>query len=214
MKIAFIFAHPDDEAYGPAGTIAKLSQDHEVTVVSLCQGDRPGAEEVAVNRQEAFVNSCAVLGARLVMLEFSDCKLEYASTLSAVEELIENLAPDVVYTHNISDLHVDHRLVAEACLVACRPKPQSTVKELYYSEIPASTEWTFGQLDPQFIPNMYVDVSDYISKKLQAISHYSTEVYEYPDARSIESIQTLAKYRGRQIGVHHGEAFKLVFARH
>jgi len=45
MKILFIFAHPDDEAYGPAGTISKLAKDgNDVVVVSLCNGRRPGME--------------------------------------------------------------------------------------------------------------------------------------------------------------------------
>ena len=57
-KIFFLFAHPDDEAYGPAGTIAKLSKDNQVIVVSLCNGARPGYEHVADARSFAFIKSC------------------------------------------------------------------------------------------------------------------------------------------------------------
>ena len=61
MNILFIFAHPDDEAYGPAGTIAKLSKHNNVSVVSLCQGNRPGNEKVSENRQKSFKEYWALL---------------------------------------------------------------------------------------------------------------------------------------------------------
>jgi hypothetical protein len=41
---------------------------------------------------------------------------------------------------------------------------------------------------------------------------YSTETYDYPDARSIENIVNLAKYRGSVVGVTHAESFRLVFS--
>jgi hypothetical protein len=98
-------------------------------------------------------------------------------------------------------------------MAACRPKPTSAIKELYFCEIPASTEWTFGQIDPVFVPNTYVDVTDYIELKKRVIGLYGTEIYEWPDARSVESVEVLAKYRGKQIGVRYAEAFRLVFSR-
>ena len=213
MKILFLFAHPDDEAYGPAGTIAKLSKDHEVTVVSLCNGARPGNEQVSSSRTVAFEQSCKLLGADFKIYDQPDCSLEYTNTLSQIEMIINYIQPDVVYTHNISDIHRDHRLVAECCVVACRPKPESNVSSLYMSEMPASTAWSFGQIDPQFIPNVYEDITEFIDVKKTVLELYSTEIYNFPDARSVEAVEVLSKYRGYQSGFSNAEAFKLVFSK-
>lgn len=212
MNILFLFAHPDDEAYGPAGTIYKLTQaGHKVTIACMCQGDRPGAAKVATARQKAFKKSCNLLGAKYAMFDGHDCHLEYHETLEKMERLVENLTPEVVYTHTSNDIHKDHRLVAECALVACRPKPESSVKKLITCEMPSSTDWSFGQFGGVFEPNTYVDVSMEIYKKQQVMSLYQTETYAYPDARSLESMESLAMYRGKQVGVHRAEAFKLIF---
>lgn len=212
MNVLFIFAHPDDEAYGPAGTIAKFARGNDVTVLSLCKGNRPGSEEVASARQTAFEESCALLGAEPMMLNYSDCQLEYASTLKSIEDAIKEVDPELVFTHNISDLHRDHRLVAEACLVACRPTPLSKIQALYMSEMASSTNWTFSQIEPIFAPNFFIDISDYIDVKARAMELYQTETHEFPDARSVVSMKALAMQRGTQVGATYAEAFRLVFA--
>ncbi len=212
MKILFIFAHPDDEAYGPAGTISKLAKDgNDVVVVSLCNGRRPGMEEVSSRRKEAFYKSCELLEAKAEIFDFADCKLGYDETLAQVEAIINKHSPDAVYTHNISDIHRDHRLVSECVMVATRPKPGSSVKELYMCELPSSTDWGFGQLGEGFLPNLYVDVTEFAILKMAVLELYETETYDYPDARSIESMNVLSKYRGKQVGVIAAEAFKQIF---
>lgn len=213
MNILFIFAHPDDEAYGPAGTIAKLAVDHTVTVISLCNGSRPGNEHVSKSRTDAFVKSCTMLGAKWKIYNSPDCSLNARDALSIIEMLIDTIQPDIVYTHNISDVHADHRIVAEACLVACRPKPGSSVDALYMCETAASTDWSFGQIEPVFVPNVFVDITACIDVKKRVIQLYSTEIYEFPDARSLGSIEAMALCRGKQVGVFNAEAFKLVFKR-
>lgn len=211
MNILFILAHPDDEAYGPAGTIAKLASTNNVTVVSLCNGSRPGNENVASVRAGTFMHTCESLGARYHLYNFQDCTLTYDSTLKLIEDVIKIEDPDIVYTHNISDIHKDHRLVAECCMVACRPKPESKVRALYMCEIPASTEWAFGQFG-EFKPNIFVDITEYMELKTKLLSQYQSEVYNAPDARSIENMQAIAAKRGMQVGVEFAEAFQLVFA--
>ena len=214
MNILFAFAHPDDEAFGPCCTIRKLvNEGHSVTVASMCNGARPGAVHVAQDRQLAFAESCRLLGATSVIGVRDDLTVTYTEAVNYAVALIDELKPDVVYTNNISDINADHRLMAEGCLVACRPKPTSSVKELYFCEIPGSTEWSFNQLYPLYEPNVYVDVDDLIDFKRQLISLYSTENYPFPDARSVESSIVLAERRGVSVGAKHAESFKLIFSR-
>ncbi len=213
MKIVFIFAHPDDESFGPGGTIAKLSLDTDVHVFSLCNGARPGNENVSSQRVKSFYEACKLFGATGTIHNVPDLALTAQPTIHKLESIIAQMKPDVVYTHSISDIHQDHRVVAEATMVACRPKPQSTIKELYFCEIPASSDWSFYKVQPTFEPNVFVDVGDFINIKKQALDLYQTETYQYPDARSIESMETRAKFRGTQIGVNYAEAFQLVFSR-
>ena len=214
MNVLFIVAHPDDEAYGPYGTIARLaSQGNTVTVFCFCNGARPGFESVSKARTDVFAKNCDKLGVKWRMQDNPDLSLEYAATVKTVEGLVTVFQPEAVYTHNISDLNKDHRTIAEAALVACRPKPHGRVNKLYFFEVPSSTDWTFSQLQPTFEPNTFVNIENHIEQKRQALANYSTETYAFPDARSVEAMETLAKYRGFQVGYKYAEAFKLVFAR-
>lgn len=212
MNILFIFAHPDDEAFGPAGTIYQLSKTHNVTVASICQGNKPGFENVSISREKAFKNSCKLLGANGILGSGSDVRLGHSLASKEIEKLFCLHKPNIVYTHNISDLHKDHRLVAECVLVASRPKLSSTVKALYMCEMPSSTDWSFGQLEPQFKPNYYRKMQDKdMELKKKVMSLYNTETYPYPDPRSLKSMEILAMYRGKQVGVRVAEAFSQIF---
>lgn len=61
-----------------------------------------------------------------------------------------------------------------------------------------------------FIPNTFIDISNYLDKKVKAMSYYTTQLKSFPHPRSIESITTLAKLRGTIIGVEAAEAFCLI----
>lgn len=211
MNILFLFAHMDDEAFGPAGTIAKLAKTNNVTVVSLCKGDRPGSETVMTPRREAFIKSCELLGVSYMLFSSSDLRLEYHTAMQDATSVMNIVNPDVVYTHNSSDLHKDHRLVAEIALALCRPTPGSRITELYMCELPNSTPWAFDQLGPTFVPNTYVDVTEYIDIKEEVLSYYNTELRDYPDARSVKAMTELAAYRGTHVGTQYAEAFKQVY---
>lgn len=215
MRVLFLVAHPDDEAYGPFGTIHKLvEQGHHVEVYSMCNGKRPGSTHVSQDRVETFKNNCETLGVKWKIWDNNDLTLVQQETNEFVSQLVELGKFEVVYTHNISDLNNDHRVLAEAALVACRPKPNNTVNKLYFFEVPSSTDWTFLQVQPVFEPNTYVAIDeDVVGLKERAMASYSTETYEFPDARSTEAMITLMKYRGYQTGFKYAEAFKLVFSR-
>jgi N-acetylglucosamine malate deacetylase 1 len=215
MKVLFIVAHPDDEAYGPYGTMARMIHEgNQVLVLCLCAGTRPGSPNgTAELRTTAFVNNCNRLGVEYKMWNNDDLSLELNTTAHLLTQMVDVYKPEIVYTHNISDMNHDHQIVAEATMIACRPKPECSVNELYFFEVPSSTDWTFSQIQPAFQPTTYVDISDCVLTKQKALSAYTTETYKFPDARSIEAMTTLAKYRGFQVGFEYAEAFRLVFSR-
>ncbi len=211
MKILFVIAHLDDESFGPAGTISKLSKKNEIFIMSLCKG-RLNNKKVFEKRIDSFFKSCKELNSIPIIMNNEDLFLEEKNCINDIEKTILKINPEIIYTHNISDIHKDHQLVSKSCLVACRPKINSKIRELYMFETSASTEWSFGQIEPIFIPNVFVNIKDHYETKIKCLSFYESELYDYPDARSLKSVDIMSSYRGKQIGIERAEAFKLIFS--
>jgi len=124
-----------------------------------------------------------------------------------VEKFINIYQPEIIYTHHSGDLNIDHRLTYQAVMTATRPMQDQCVKEIYTFEIPSSTEWSF---DYSFKPNIFVDISDMIDLKLQALNCYESEMREFPHPRSPEAIRVNALRWGSVVGCNYTEAFCLV----
>ena len=127
-----------------------------------------------------------------------------------VEALVSMAKPDVIYTHSLADLNRDHRVTAEAVMVATRPAPGSGVRVVYAFETPSATEWGFGRFG-EFRPTVYQEIGpvDW-GAKMTALGCYKEEMRPYPHPRSVEAIEALARCRGAQVGVEMAEAFELI----
>ena len=119
---------------------------------------------------------------------------------------VDSVGPDIVYTTPYCDVNLDHRVVCEATIVATRPLPGSTVRKVLSYEIAPTTR--FG-IQP-FAPNIYVDISKCLDKKLEAMACYKTELREYPHPRSLRGLELLARERGLGVGVEAAECFYLI----
>ena len=144
-------------------------------------------------------------------LDFPDNRMDRVALLDvtqAIEKKINELQPDIIYTHHIGDLNIDHQITHKAVMTACRPQPDFCVKEIYSFEVLSSTEWQTPGLSP-FEPNVYVDITDFIETKKQVLMAYIDEMRLPPHSRSIENALRLNKYRGNVIGKQYAEAFVL-----
>jgi len=213
--ILIVAAHPDDEVLGCGGTMARhASEGDEVYVVFMSDGvtSRTGVESNEVEvRKQAAKDASNILG--IVQsprfLGFPDNRMDTVALLDIVqtlEQVINEIEPEVVYTHHLGDLNIDHKITHQAVMTACRPQPEFCVREIYSFEVLSSTEWSTNN---PFIPNYFVDISDTLELKISAIKAYSSELRTFPHARSIESIKALAKYRGASMGIRAAEAFKV-----
>jgi LmbE family N-acetylglucosaminyl deacetylase len=222
MKVLVIAAHPDDEVLGCGATAARLAgEQHEVHFAILGEGvtSRHAQRSDADARQLAELHrqaqaATAKLGAKsLVLHKLPDNRLDTVPLLEVVklvEELVDRLKPDVIYTHHPGDLNVDHGVIHRAVLTATRPISGQSVREIYAFEIPSSTEWAFGSLQPTFRPNVFVDVAATLEAKIAAMACYETESREFPHPRSPEALRAVARHWGSVVGCDAAEAFELV----
>lgn len=215
--ILVVAAHTDDEALGCGGTIAKhVAQGDTVYAVFLADGvtSRPDStSEELEARNAAAARAHSILGIKQsFMLGLPDNRMDSMPLLDIVQKLesvLEEVKPQVIYTHHHGDLNIDHRISHQAVMTACRPVPSASVKEIYTFEVLSATEWNTPGSAP-FIPNVFVDISDYLDIKLQAIDAYSLEMREAPHSRSFEHVEVLAKHRGYTVGMMAVEGFMLV----
>ena len=212
-----VAAHTDDEALGCGGTIARHVADGDtVYVVFMADGV---SSRLSATSAEHELRSAAAENARKILgihknfyLNFPDNKMDSLPLLDIVQKLeavISKLQPEVIYTHHGGDLNIDHRITHQAVITACRPTPESSIREIYAFEVMSSTEWNHSA-SCHFIPNTFVNISDYWNQKQKALEAYQLEMRPTPHSRSIEHLEALAEHRGHSIGLKYAESFALV----
>lgn len=217
-SILVVAAHPDDEVLGCGGYIAnQVWSGDEVFVTFLSDGvtsrqGNLGLQEIESRRNAARLAS-KVLGASDVSFgDFPDNKLDAVPLLEiikSIEAVVERVRPQIVLTHFGGDLNIDHRIVNQAVLTACRPVPKQGVKEILFFEVPSSTEWQVPIEGEAFTPTWFEDISETLETKIKALTIYEHELREWPHPRSVKAVEHLAHWRGASCGVDAAEAFVL-----
>lgn len=221
-SVLVLAAHPDDEVLGCCGTMAHLVQEgREVHIAILGEGatsryqqrdkaDRSKVETLLDNSQQVadMIGAKQVLNYGLPDNRFDTLPL--LDVVKIVEKLILEIEPAVIYTHHPGDLNIDHGIVFRAALTATRPVPGCPVRDLFVFEIPSSTEWSFSMYKPEFRPNVFVDITDTIDIKVEAMQTYKSESRSFPHPRSPESLRGIASRWGSVVGVEYAEAFELI----
>jgi LmbE family N-acetylglucosaminyl deacetylase len=222
-RVLVVAAHPDDEVLGCGGTIARHSDaGDQVQVLIVAEGatsrqqqrDRNQATGELSALAQAAQQTGAILGAQGVeLLDLPDNRLDSLDRLDLIKQIEERIAhhqPQVVYVHHAGDVNVDHRRLHEAVVTACRPTPGQPVRRLLSFEVASSTEWQPPGSALPFQPNWFVDISAQWSRKREALAAYASEMRPWPHARSLETLEHLARWRGAQVGVEAAEAFHLL----
>ena len=127
-----------------------------------------------------------------------------------IAQLIKDVSPEEIYIPHRGDMHLDHKMVVDACMVALRPRFDYSVKRIYAYETLSETEWDIPNTTNAFIPNVYVDISEHIDTKINAMKEYKNQICEFPNPRSAEGIKALAMLRGSTISKPYAEAFMLI----
>lgn len=222
MNILFFAPHPDDEVLGCGGVMAKYVEQGDSVYVCVVTSGKPPIfdDSVAVQNQwphtlyPEIQKSHELLGVKeTFFLQCPAADLESTPRYmlnQMVFEIVQKVCPEIVYIPHFGDMQKDHTITSEAVMVAIRPKGNHIVRKVYSYETLSETEWNVPHVTNVFIPNTYVDISNYLSKKLDAMSCYQSQLAEFPNPRSLEAVKALAKLRGSTMGAKAAEAFVLI----
>ena len=217
MNKVLVFApHPDDEILGCGGTMIKhIDAGDEVYVCIVTKGCLPlfSPEGTEKTRSEARACHQHIGVKKTFFLDFPAVMIDKENRYEVngkILDVVKEVQPDEVYIPHWGDMQKDHQIVADACMVALRPKYEPKVKRIYSYETMSETAWNAPNVQNEFIPNVYVDITDTIDRKIEALGFFKTQLSPFPDARSLESVEALAKYRGALMHMKAAEAFMLI----
>ena len=207
MTVLFIGAHPDDIELGCGGTICyHIEKNHEVFCYHLTNGVYTDINNKSIRNKEEILNtslkSLTTLGVKEDNISFTDIN---ATELKVNKKMISELQKFIVlkkittiYTHPDPDTyHQDHRAAHNITMAGAR----RYVNNIFTFEL------MFNFAQGLMIPNYYVDISNYIEKKKKSLRYHITEFDKYGGEKWIESLVSLAQYRGIQVNTKYAEAF-------
>jgi LmbE family N-acetylglucosaminyl deacetylase len=206
MKILVIAPHPDDEVLGMGGTIKKLSKKNKIILCVVSEGATAQYKDKKMIkvRRDSCKKTAKILGiSQTIFLDYPDMRLNlsHLDINKKLEEIVEKYRPEIVYTAPKNDLNLDHQMVFNSTLVACRPK--SGVKQILCYEIQGNTK-------VPFVPNVFENIEKEFPYKIKGFKMYKSEIEEFPNPRSIAAIENLAIQRGIESGTRKAEAFELI----
>ena len=196
MNILAIGAHPDDIEFGCGGTLLRYSRfGHNVSYLVLTYGDLGGDPGMRSKEQQEAVN---FLGAKnLFWGGFSDTKVvDNHDLILKIEDVVQQVSPDIVFLNYWDDVHQDHRAAAQAGVSATR-----YTSEVLFYEVPTSQ---------RFEPDIFVDIKDVLNDKLKLLELHASQVHKtrVENLTILESVRSCANFRGFQGRVKFAEGFK------
>ena len=219
MNVLAIGSHPDDLEIGCGGTLIRYAREgHKVTMCTISNGDKGHVvimpDELCEIRRKESEAAAELIGADYYCIDLGDGFVECGNkeARDKLIELIRKTKPDVIITHNPDDYMRDHM---QTSALAYDASFVSTLPHLF-TESKFTTEFppifymdTLAGIG--FIPTEYVDISDVIELKLQALACHESQIKWMRDHDRIDFLdfaRTCNKYRGFQASVAYAEGFR------
>lgn len=221
-KVLCIAVHADDETLGCGGTMLKHKALGDEIHWLLLTGP---TDNHPCNFSQEHIEARAERVSRVVKaygydsLEFLALPTQLLHTLDIrdiikkISEVINNIQPNIIYMMFANDVHSDHRVAFDAVYSCTKSFRYPFIEKIYMMETLSETEFALATPARTFLPNVYVDITDYIDRKLEIMQMYPKEVMQEPYPRSLSSIKALARVRGSRAGVMYAEAFQLLYER-
>jgi LmbE family N-acetylglucosaminyl deacetylase len=216
MKTLVIAPHPDDEVLGVGGTLFRRKEEgHSLAWLIVTSMDvRHGWTKKQIDTRKLEIQKVSELYAFTEVFELGlpttqIDEVPMKQLVGAISAVFASYQPNEVFVPHWGDVHSDHRVVFKAVASSCKLFRNPSVNRILAYEIPSETD--FGLIpNESFVPNVFIDISPYLDKKIGAMGIYESELGQHPFPRSKESIHAVAVARGAASGYQFAEAFQLL----
>jgi LmbE family N-acetylglucosaminyl deacetylase len=205
-KVLIVSVHPDDETLGCGGTalLHKFRGD-DVYCLHVTDGNEKQKALIQPLKEKYRFSSISLRFPEIVLEDISLSKL-----IPSISEVMKEIKPEIVYLPNRSDPHSDHRRVFDACQSCIKNFRYPFLRKVMMMEVISETDFAPPLIENAFIPNVFVDISEFMDKKIEVLQLFSSELLEYPNTRSIDTMRAYNRYRGSQINTAYAECFMLL----
>lgn len=216
MNILFVAPHPDDETLGCGGTALRHKSENDMInwlVVTKIKKNK--FNETKILKRENEIRKVAK------MYDFKNViKLNYiTSTLDSIKKqkiiekikkVLDKLKPNIIYLPFENDVHSDHKITFESVMACSKSFRAPYIKSIRVYETISETDFANTYNNKTFQPNLWVDITPYLEKKIKIMEVYKSEISKHPFPRSSKNIKALAINRGATAGFKYAECFHII----
>ena len=216
-RIVVVAPHPDDETLGCGGTLlrhkAEGDEIHWLIMTMITEASGFSKERVEARQKEIsnVVNAyefSSVYQARFIAKELD--LVPKKDLIDEVSSAFNKIKPDTIYLPYRGDIHSDHKAVHDAVTASVKPFRYPFIRRVLAYETLSETEFGVRAEISGFKPNLWINITDQIDKKIKIMKMYEGEMGEHPFPRSERSIRALAIVRGARCGQQSAEAFMIL----
>lgn len=216
-KVLFVSPHPDDETLGCGGTILRhASQGDSVywLIHTNVTDEKTWGKERIRERQSEIERVAKSYGfAHVFKLDYDTTRLEeipFGDMTKRISEIVREVQAEIIYVNNRSDIHSDHKVSFDSVISASKSFNNPYVKRILMYETLSETDFAPPFQENAFLPNYFVDITEYLEGKIEIMRIYESEIKAHPFPRSERNLRALATFRGAQCGVEYAEAFMVL----
>lgn len=212
-KILVVAVHPDDETLGCGGTLLKHKHDGDEIYWLICtkideDSDYYTTRENEIKQASDIYKFDGVFSLGLKTMRVDEYSM--SELIGKVSKVINDIKPNIIYLPFKSDVHSDHRKIFEASYSCTKVFRYPFIKKIYMMETLSETEFAPGVKEDAFVPNLFVDISKYLDKKIEIMKIFKSEIGEHPFPRSERNLRALATLRGATCRCEYAESFMLL----
>ncbi len=206
-NVLIIAVHPDDETIGCGGTIFHHKEKGDVVnCLFITEGNEIQKKTISKLKDFYQFDNTYSLGLPEIILD----DISLSEIIPLISKVFKESNANIIYLPNRSDPHSDHRKTFDACQACIKSFRYPSVKKVMMIDVISETDFAPALPENIFIPHVFVDISNYMDKKIHALNFFKSELFEAPFTRSIDTMKAYNRYRGSQINVMYAESFMLL----